>query len=187
MNDMFSFGGRIMMAAAVSALILGGVHSVATPLITGQRHKELQSSLQRLLPEATTFKTIITSGNIPAFHGLDTKGELKGYILQTSGKGYSSTITSLVAVSPTGTILGVEVLDQQETPGLGTRITEIRSGEKQPWFTAQFIGKKREELALKKDGGHIDAITGATISSRAMTAMLDKALRTIPIQKKERP
>jgi electron transport complex protein RnfG len=59
-------------------------------------------------------------------------------------------------------------LSQQETPGLGARIVEVRPGGEKPWFTSQFEGKSGDELRLKKDGGGIDAITGATISSRAV-------------------
>jgi electron transport complex protein RnfG len=61
------------------------------------------------------------------------------------------------------------VLSQQETPGLGTRCQEIRRGETEPWWQAQFKGKRISEVAVDKDNGIIQSITGATITSRAIT------------------
>ena len=69
-------------------------------------------------------------------------------------------------------ITGIKVASQQETPGLGTRIEELRRGEKEPWFQSQFRGKGAEAaIKLVRGGGPdgIEAITGATISSRAVT------------------
>jgi electron transport complex protein RnfG len=66
----------------------------------------------------------------------------------------------LVAVSADGTCRSVAVLEQNETPGLGTNVLSEK-------FQAQFEGKTLKEMKLVKDGGKLDAITGATISSKA--------------------
>ncbi|MFH1941555.1 MAG: FMN-binding protein, partial [bacterium] len=84
-------------------------------------------------------------------------------------RGYSSTIQTLVGVDSTCKILSVRVLYQQETPGLGTRIEEIRSGDTTPWWQNQFLGKNAVGIAVDKDNGEIETITGATITSRAVT------------------
>jgi electron transport complex protein RnfG len=68
----------------------------------------------------------------------------------------------LVGINSDYTIKDVAILSQTETPGLGSKITEKE-------FTGQFIGLSSADLALSRDGGSIDAITGATISSRAVT------------------
>ena len=75
--------------------------------------------------------------------------------------GYSGTIRLVYGVDASGALTGVQVLEHTETPGLGAKITTA-------WID-QFKGKTRDEVALKKDGGAIDAIAAATISSRAVT------------------
>jgi len=87
-----------------------------------------------------------------------------GYVLSAIGNGYSGNINMLVGIDNKGNITGIEVLSQTETPGLGARCVEIKQGQKQPWFLAQFRGKSAEGLTLKG----IEAITGATITSEAI-------------------
>jgi electron transport complex protein RnfG len=93
-----------------------------------------------------------------------------GYVFIAKGKGYSSVIETMVGVGKDGKIAGVKVIFQQETPGLGTRIMEVR-------FYCQFKGKSTEDnIKVRKDGGTIDAVTGATISPRAVTDSINKGL-----------
>jgi len=80
----------------------------------------------------------------------------------------------LIGISD-GKILGVHILEHLETPGLGARSTEVRPDEDEPWFLRQFKGL--DSVALKKDGGNIDAITAATITSRAITDAVAEELR----------
>jgi electron transport complex protein RnfG len=91
-----------------------------------------------------------------------------------SVKGYSGLITLMVGFRPDGTLYNISVLEQKETPGLGTKM-------KEPKFKDQFNGKDPSTFALKvrKDGGEVDAITAATISSRAFCDAVDKAYNTI--------
>jgi electron transport complex protein RnfG len=103
--------------------------------------------------------------------------EIGGYVFVARGKGYSSVIESMVGVDVAGNVTGVDVLFQQETPGLGDRVNEIRHGESVPWFPRQFAGiSAGTSIGVDKDGGTIDSITGATISSRAMTNSIYRGL-----------
>lgn len=88
---------------------------------------------------------------------------LTGVAIKTfSGKGYSGEIWLMVGMDTMGTVQNIAVLQHQETPGLGSKISAGR-------FQEQFLGLgfREEGLHVKKDGGTIDAISGATISSRA--------------------
>ena len=67
------------------------------------------------------------------------------------------------------TIYAIKILSQQETPGLGSLCEQVRSGESNPWWQAQFTGKTAKGIAVDKDKGEIESITGATITSRAIT------------------
>ncbi len=105
------------------------------------------------------------------------KKEPGGYIFVTRGNGYSSTIETMVGVDMYGKIRNAKILFQQETPGLGAKVEEIRYRETESWFTKQFKGKTvTDDIRVIKDGGNIDAVTGATISSRAVTNSINSGL-----------
>ena len=88
-----------------------------------------------------------------------------------SAVGYGGTIDLMVGLSPEGTITGVQVLKHTETPGLGAKITEEK-------FLQQFTAKNVQNTnwALKKEGGDIDQISGATISPQAVVKSLNGGL-----------
>lgn len=87
-----------------------------------------------------------------------------------SAKGYSGNVWIMVGFLPDGTIKNIFVLDHKETPGLGANMSKES-------FIEQFRGKDPTSFNLKvrKDGGDVDALTGATISSRAFTEAVQKA------------
>jgi electron transport complex protein RnfG len=102
-------------------------------------------------------------------------GELIGYAVNTyTNTGFSGTINLMAGFKPDGTIINITVLEQKETPGLGTKMTE-------PGFKNQFNDKDPAEfqLKVKKDGGQVDAITAATISSRAFCDAVQRAYNTL--------
>jgi electron transport complex protein RnfG len=98
-----------------------------------------------------------------------------GYAVNTyTRNGFSGNITLMTGFKPDGTIVNITVLEQKETPGLGTKMTE-------PRFKDQFIQKNPSDfrLKVKKDGGPVDAITAATISSRAFCDAVQRAYTTL--------
>ena len=103
------------------------------------------------------------------------QGDLKGWVVKTKGQGYADIIELLLGLSPDlRTITGLFVLDQKETPGLGNKIVTDA-------WRGQFIDAPAERsLVVLKTGasrpGEIDAVTGATISSRSVTAMINTAI-----------
>jgi len=107
----------------------------------------------------------------PAKMGSDTVGYA---VLTYTKKGFSGNINMMAGFKTDGTIVNITVLDHKETPGLGTKMTE-------PGFKDQFKDKNPGEfkLKVKKDGGPVDAITAATISSRAFCDAVDRAYNTL--------
>jgi Na+-translocating ferredoxin:NAD+ oxidoreductase subunit G len=98
-----------------------------------------------------------------------------GYAVNTyTKKGFSGNISLMAGFKPDGTIVNITVLEQKETPGLGTKMTE-------PSFKGQFNEKNPSNyrLKVKKDGGQVDGITAATISSRAFCDAIQRAYNTI--------
>ena len=89
-------------------------------------------------------------------------------------KGFSGLVRLMVGFDQSGNIINISVLEQKETPGLGTKMI-------QPKFKDQYNGKNPDtnNLAVKKDGGEVDAITAATISSRAFSDAVERAYKSL--------
>lgn len=192
----------IRLLGAVS--LVCGILIVGTNLVTQKRIRDNQEtitrdSVARLLPGAKkqVIYAVGTSGDLTVlpglegdgskiFAGYDSSGKLLGIVLETSDRGYADVISAMYSYSPeTKTITGYQVLDMRETPGLGDR---IRSDE---GFLANFKALDAThpitvvKHGTKKNPWEIDAISGATISSRAVGRMLDKSMHDMaPIVEK---
>ncbi|MCA1809010.1 MAG: RnfABCDGE type electron transport complex subunit G, partial [Lentisphaerae bacterium] len=106
------------------------------------------------------------------FYRARQKGQFAGAAFEASSdQGYSGTIRIMAGVSADDKVSGVAIIEQMETPGLGARIAE-------PSFTSQFRDRaiQATKWAVTKDGGDINAITGATISPRAVVEALKTGL-----------
>ena len=98
-------------------------------------------------------------------------GELVGSAIRSySSKGYGGDVWLMVGLLPDGKINNIAVLEHKETPGLGTKMNDIE-------FKEQFLGKLPGEfdLNVKKDNGDVDALTGATITTRAFNQAVQLA------------
>lgn len=107
--------------------------------------------------------------------------EIVGYAVTSyTNNGFSGFIRFAVGFTPDGTIYNITILEHKETPGLGTKMVPDGTPEK-PEFKDQFKGKNPAEFTLKvkKDGGQVDAITAATISSRAYCDGVQRAYNTL--------
>lgn len=151
---------------------LGFVYSLTKePIEKANKMKEVQA-ITDVLPEFDNDPTL----DVKSIDGLDyytaTKGgDVVGYAVKSyTDKGFSGHFTMMVGFEPDGTIHNITILDHKETPGLGTKM-------KEPKFKDQFPGKNPGDfkLKVKKDGGPVDAITAATISSRAFCDGVQRA------------
>jgi len=172
--------GLITVIAAGSLAV---VNQATKPQIEAYKAQQQVQARREVLPSAKEGVYIATDeeSDFPYYVGYahaDTTDPV-GTVFLASGKGYSSTIEMVVGVDLAGTVTGISIVSQQETPGLGAKITEIRYGESEPWFQRQFKGKTASQLSVDKDSGEIDSITGATISSRAVTYGVRSALKKL--------
>jgi Na+-translocating ferredoxin:NAD+ oxidoreductase subunit G len=171
-RDILKITLNLVAIYLVGGMILSVVHALTSPIRYQNKVTAEQNALKSLLPEADNIEKL---GDWK-IHEKDAKyfvvrkgDETAGYIVQSFGKGYSSYINTLIAVDKNFKVIKVKILDQKETPGLGDEI-ELDS------FTNRLKGKNAEHLkVLKTDTTeYVQAITGATISSRAVT---DDAVR----------
>jgi electron transport complex protein RnfG len=140
----------------VSVVLLMVVNSITSPIVKNMQVEEIENTLRSIFPEMSEYEELEDEVYI-----IYEDGEKAGYAFMASGSGYGGNIDILVGLDSGFGIKGVSILSQTETPGVGNRITESS-------FTDQFKGLSASDIALKSEGGKIDAITGATISSRAV-------------------
>jgi len=176
--------GLIMAAySLIAGAALAFVYMKTAPVIEAQKEARTGDTVMlEVLPGMSGgFEKKGEEGGFQYWIGYRDSGrhDVGGYVFIVLGNGYTKgvPIETMVGVDPDGVITGVKILFQQETPGLGDKIQEIKAGESEPWFTRQFVGKSTaDDLRVKKDGGVIDAISGATISSRAVTESIRNGL-----------
>ena len=97
------------------------------------------------------------------------KGEKSGVVITTVSSGYGGKIKVMTGINANGEVSGVNILSMEETPGLGAK-------GKEDGFLRQYKGYDSPNLAVSKDGGEINALSGATITSRAITRAVNEAI-----------
>ncbi len=160
----------LMMICVVSASALAFTYQSTVPRIEAHRAEMERAAMKEVLPDANSFEEV--TGEVPrgfieeapglrgAFRGLSGSTTV-GYVFTVATTGYSGDVVSMVGIAQ-GRITGLEVLRQSETPGLGARIGEAE-------FRAQFAGLSVDEtIRTSREGGNIDVIAGATISTETV-------------------
>jgi len=170
----------VIICIVVSAM-LAIVYNYAgiADLGTGLSQVELDEHINTILPQGKKLVKVNTSIEDKNLMGVYKDEGGAGFAIHLSSKGYSSSgdIKMLVGININGEITGVKILESTETPGIGTQIEEND-------FIKQYIGKS-ESVSLKNDGGEIDAISGATISSKAFNVGINKAFEIFTLVKGE--
>jgi len=174
MKETLRYGFILAMICVVASGLLAGMNSLTKAKIIAQAKAEEESALKEVMPAAAHFEPTKKGEDIIYYKARNKDGKLIGVAFKAYGKGYSSVIDTLVGMGKDGTIIAIKVLSQNETPGLGNRITE-------PSFTGRFSNKNVQDLA------GVQAITGATISSKAvLNSVQEKAKEMQALIKNEK-
>jgi electron transport complex protein RnfG len=171
----------LTLIAMVSSALLGFVYEMTKePIALSNLNKKL-NAIKQVVPDFTNnpndemFLLPTGEGDSLEVYPAKKDNEIIGYAVNTNtNTGFSGNITLMAGFKPDGTIINIMVLEHKETPGLGTKMAE-------PEFKDQFIDKNPSEfgLTVKKDGGPVDAITAATISSRAFCDAVQRAYNAL--------
>jgi electron transport complex protein RnfG len=165
-KDILKITLNLVVVYVIGGLILALVYAKTSPIMYRNAVLEKEKALKKLMPEADRIERLgdwtIYEKEAEYFVAMKN-GSVIGYIVQSYGKGYSSYIDTLIAVDKDFKVQKINILDQKETPGLGD---EIDTGS----FKDEFIGKDVGHLKVVKSGDpeYVQAISGATISSRAV-------------------
>ena len=169
------FGITLVASAGV-----GVVNMITEEPIALAKEAATKSALTEVLPtfESTEEQTL-TIDELPiTVYTARNGGEVAGYAVQTMTKqGFNGVVRLMVGFTPDGEVVNVNVLEQSETPGLGTKMADegnvlLGSIQGQKLENKKLVGGK---LAVTKDGGDVDALTAATISSRAYVDAVNRA------------
>jgi electron transport complex protein RnfG len=166
-KDMLKITMNLVVVYLIGGLILAVVYAKTSPIMYRNAVVAKEAALRKLVPEADTIEKLgdWTVHEKHAEYFVAKKGDtVIGYIIQSFGKGYSSYINTLVAVDKDFKVRMISILGHAETPGLGD---EIESDS----FKNQFTDKDIDHLKVLKTETteYVQAISGATISSRAVT------------------
>ena len=166
--------GTLFLIAAVVALALAGVNAVTAPIIEELNAAKTQEAISAVLPggfdnELTDFAD--ESGIVSkVYQGAN------GYAVEVGPGGFDNTITMMVGIDNEGKVLGISIINHTETAGLGA--VAAAGTPAGIAFRDQFEGASGA-VSVTKDGGTMDAITGATITSRAICVGVNAALDVV--------
>jgi electron transport complex protein RnfG len=182
---------RLVLTLAIAGLVSGvaiiGIYETTLPTITANKARELREAVFKVLPGVSQMQALVhRDGELVVvgvpdkdepviYGGYDDQGVFVGYAMQAAGPGFQDTIGILYGYNPAEKIVvGMEVLESRETPGLGDKIY------KDAVFVGGFssLSVEPEIVAVKKgtksQPNEIDAITGATISSKAVVRIINE-------------
>ena len=185
MNKIIKNTVILTLITLIAGICLGAVYEITKEPIAQAQYAAKKEAWQQVFPDAdandfelidvdqkAADKAIKDLGVKATIDEVCTVGE-EGYVVTVTDKeGYGGDIKITVGITADGTINGISILSITETAGLGMRATE-------PAFYEQYQGKQAEKFVVSKDGGDgepIDALSGATITSRAVTGAVNAAL-----------
>ena len=167
MRDIIKMGIILLIITSVSGMVLGATNSVTEEIIMERSLEEVITSIESLIQDADEFEIIeeddvIERDRIREVYVGYENGSVAGFAIKSFGQGYGGEVEVMVGIIGDGTISGVQVMSQSETPGLGDKITEES-------FLENYRGNKTGEDVT------IDTIGGATVSSNAVNTAVEEA------------
>lgn len=170
MKNYFKIALALLITAASSGMLLSLANMAAAEKIEANQKKAVEDGIRIIEPNAKSIEEIQDG-----IFKLGTNTKELGYAFLTEGQGYQGPIKILCGVdSDFEQILGIEIIESTETPGLGARINEA-------WFKKQFAALNIRSLisyvkGKPQNNSEVEAITGATVSSKAVVDIINKAV-----------
>lgn len=167
-NRFVHYGLVLLVIAAVSAGSLAGVNLLTKGTILQNNINAANAARKEVLPQAVTFEDSqkISQEGFDFVPGFDSSNNLVGYVVIVNQAGYGGNISSSLGVDMDGKITGLKVMNHQETPGLGSKITELT-------WQKLWIGRDKSHIFNKS----VDAFAGATVSPEAVYNGIQRALK----------
>ena len=161
----------LLLICVVMAAALGAVNGITAPMIEQLRYEKTQAAVSAVLEGGGDAVEFPETANVSSvYQGAN------GYAVEVTPAGFGGAITMMVGVDNTGAVTGISVISHAETAGLGdVAAAKTSAGEA---FRGQFVGMSGT-VSVTKDGGEVEAITSATITSRAICDGVNTALAVV--------
>mgnify|MGYP004506649355 CR=1 FL=1 len=165
----------LFLITGIAALILAVVNNFTAPIIAENSAKKQAAAMQNVLKDAEFSEENLAENvddpEISEIYKAQKDGSAAGYVVMVNPNGYNGAISMVVGIDAEGKVSGIDIISQSETAGLGANCVKDE-------FKDQFVGKSGEISVVKNDpkDNEIDAITSATITSKAVTSGVNKAL-----------
>ena len=173
----------LTVITVVAAACLGTMNNLTAEPIAASKKAKQEEAIKAVLPEFTTVDEEAIVNEQKIFRAYNANGKLVGIAIETKELGFGGDVTTMVGFDANGTIVDYSLLAHAETPGLGSKLVD--------WFKVKSdirgVSSDKMPLRVSKDGGEYDAITAATISSRAFLNSINKAYETYQIARGETP
>jgi len=175
-STLFNMVFSLVVVAIISSSVLGYVYEVTKgPIAEAQKQKKIRAIKEVVAefdnsPVDDMYKIPSATDSLEVYPAKMGDANVGSAVRTFSSKGYGGDVWLMVGFLPDGTINKISVLEHKETPGLGSKMNEDK-------FKNQFFGKSPAnfKLKVKKDGGDVDALSGATITSRAFSQAVQQA------------
>lgn len=165
-------GLSLLIITAVAALVLALVNAVTADTIAEHQAAQRQAAMESVAPGATIFSELYTENSaIDGITGAYNGTTFVGYCVEVSPNGFGGAISLMVGVDEGGAVTGVVILNHAETAGLGARADS-------PEFLGQYTGKSGT-ITVNSGDNAIDGLSGATITSKAVTEGVNTALTAV--------
>jgi len=170
-DSIFKVGINLTLACFLASAVISTVYYFTAPVAAKTKIDMDNKARQGLIADAQEFKAV--EGKTGWFAALKD-GKVIAYVVPTESKGYGGAINMLAAITADGKVIDYAILKFNETPGLGDKAEK-------PAFRKQFAGKTAENLEVVKvpTDKNIQALTGATITSRAVTKGIKEAVEEV--------
>ncbi len=185
--NILSLGLKLFLITSISAFVLAVVNNITAPIIEKNTNEKQEIAMKSVIEKAVRFEKSDMSAlalvELPCaitdvYNAVDSHDETIGYAVTVSTSGYGGEILLTVGIDSDLKVTGIDVISHSETPGLGENCTK-------PQFKEQFVGKENGIEVVKNDatGNQVDAISSATITSKAVTDGVNCAITAVNIIK----
>ena len=165
--------GILLGICLVTALLLGAVNQITKPRIDAIQKAKKEAAMSQVLPadQYVPWEGDLYDG-VTGLYLANAGGSGVGWVVETTASGSQGAITMMVGVDPSGSVTGVSIVSHSETPNIGTKVVNDQS------VLDRFIGMNHEsgEITVNSGTNRFDGVSGATVSSRGVTAGVNTAL-----------
>ena len=164
--------GILLGICAVVALLLGIVNAITEPIITQRQAEKTAAAMSQVLQADRYDEVEVSIENVTALYRAMSGGQQVGYVVEVTSSGFGGVMSMVVGVDMNGAVTGVSVTDNAETKNIGTKVVGDQS------VLDRFVGMSGT-ITVNSGANRFDGITGATVTSKAVTAGVNTALAAV--------